>query len=89
MESVRDRDDHPHPPWNVEGGGVLVNVRGGGACQFFRGRMMSRGQCPRQGGGGAAFTSPPPPPSGNPVSVPDRGPGFSLELTQQQHTVTV
>ena len=30
-----------------KGGGVLVNVQEGGVFQFFRGRMTSRGQCPR------------------------------------------
>ena len=35
------------PPGNVQGW-VLVNVQGGGgACQFFGGRMTSRGQCTR------------------------------------------
>ena len=70
MQSVRDGADHP-PMENSQGWGwgVLVNVQWGylGACQFFGGRMTSRGKCPRGYVLVNVFT---PPPSGNPVSAP-------------------
>ena len=88
MQSVCDGltgVDHPPPPWNVDdvtramskGGGacerrVNVELKSGGAFQFFGGRMTSRGQCPRREGGTCECLHPPTP-SGNPVSAPEYG----------------